>query len=345
VGLDVSDRSIEVCVLAMASGEVLRREKVVAEPAAVEDWAAKLPRSRIVLETGTHAPWIARALSRPRRHEVIVASAWRVSRMMQHLRKTDRRDAESLARLARGDVELLGPVYVRSERVLQHRGTLRMRDVLVRTRSSLIGTLRNVTKTDGRRIPACGAEAFPKRAAAALAEERRAAAMPLLVAIRHGTRQIDRYDRMIERFARAEYGEAIQRMCQVEGVGTLTALALVLAAEDPTRFRDSRQFSAYLGLTPGVAQSGAQDPRLGITKAGDDYARRLLVSAAHYILQRGPDTDLKRWGHKLLERSGDGSRGRVAVAVARRLSMLLFRLWISGERYEPLRTATPLATA
>jgi transposase len=103
------------------------------------------------------------------------------------------------------------------------------------------------------------------------------------------------------------------------------------------RFSSSRWVGPYLGLVPGLDQSGKQDPQKGISKAGDELMRRLLVGAAHYILGPfGPDTDLRRWGLKLAERGGKNAKKRAVVAVARKLAVLLHHLWITGEVYEPL---------
>ena len=258
-------------------------------------------------------------------------------------RKTDRRDAEFLARLGRSDLGLLSPVHVRSERAQQVRGILRLRDALVRSRSTLINALRGVSKNDGRALPSCDAESFARKAWEALPTAARGASKPLLAAVLRLTREIRRYDRELERIARQEYGEATARLEQVSGVGVLTALAFATAVEDPWRFRNGRQMAAYLGLVPRLAQSGQADPQLGISKEGDRYTRRLLVGAAHYVLERGPDTDVKRWGLGLETRWGPKTRKRAAVAVARKLVGLLRRLWISGVAYRPLRDAAPAA--
>ena len=144
-------------------------------------------------------------------------------------------------------------------------------------------------------------------------------------------------DREVERVCRERYPEtALLR--QIAGVGPITALCFVLTIEDPSRFAKSRSVGAYLGLRPKQRNSGEQQPQLRITKAGDRLLRRLLVSAAHYILGPfGPDTDLRRWGLRMAERGGKTAKKRAVVAVARRLAVLLHRLWVTGEEYEPLR--------
>jgi len=113
----------------------------------------------------------------------------------------------------------------------------------------------------------------------------------------------------------------------------------VLTLEDPYRFEKSRSVGAYVGLVPAQDQSGDRDPReKRISKEGDEMLRRLLVSSAHYILGPfGSDSDLRRHGQKIASRGGKNAKKRAVVAVARKLSVLLHSLWISGELYEPLR--------
>ena len=130
-------------------------------------------------------------------------------------------------------------------------------------------------------------------------------------------------------------------------MGALTALAFVLTLEDPHRFASSRAVGAYLGLRPRQRDSGTRRPQLRITKAGDEMVRRLLVTAGHYILGPfGPDTDLRRFGLRLAERGGKAAKKRAVVAVARKLAVLLHRLWITGEQYQAIgygRTEEPAA--
>ena len=118
----------------------------------------------------------------------------------------------------------------------------------------------------------------------------------------------------------------------------MIALTFVLTVEDKQRFAKSRDVGCYVGLRPKQSESGERQPQLRITKEGDLYLRKMLVQGAHLILSRkGPDTDLKRWGLKLAERGGKNAKKRAVVAVARKLSILLHRLWVNGEVYEPLR--------
>lgn len=116
----------------------------------------------------------------------------------------------------------------------------------------------------------------------------------------------------------------------------------MLTVEDPQRFPTSRDVGCYVGLRPRQSDSGESQPQLRITKEGDIYLRKMLVQGAHAILRRSaPDTDLKRWGQKLCARGGKNARKRAVVAVARKLGILLHRLWVTAEVYEPLRHHPP----
>jgi transposase len=154
------------------------------------------------------------------------------------------------------------------------------------------------------------------------------------------TERIRDYERRIERVCKESYPQETGLLRQVPGVGAITSLTFVLTLEDPDRFEKSRTVGAYLGLVPGKDQSGEQDPGKPISGEGDEMLRRLLVGSAHYILGPfGPDSDLRRHGEKIAGRGGKNAKKRAVVAVARKLSVLLHRLWITSEAYEPLRNA------
>jgi transposase len=162
---------------------------------------------------------------------------------------------------------------------------------------------------------------------------------PLLEVVESLTEKIKVSDAKIEQIARSEYPETAL-LKQVSGVGTLIALTFVLTVEDRERFQKSRDVGCYVGLRPRRSDSGESQPQLRITKEGDIYLRQLLVQGAHCILgRRGPDTDLKRWGLKLAARGGKNAKKRAIVAVARKLGILLHRLWVTAEVYEPLRNS------
>jgi transposase len=139
----------------------------------------------------------------------------------------------------------------------------------------------------------------------------------------------------IEFLLKNKYPEA-KKLMQVPGVGSITALRFALSLGAPERFGDSRDVGAFWGMTPKRKQSGERDPPLGITKAGDGTLRRLLVQCAHHILGHfGKDSALRQWGQKLASRGGPNTNKRAIVAVARKLSVILHKLWSTGHDYVP----------
>jgi transposase len=190
-----------------------------------------------------------------------------------------------------------------------------------------------------RRLPKCDADNLGSEQLKLLPVAVQPALRPLLEEVESITEKIHACDERIEQIAREQYPET-ELLRQVKGVGTLIALTFVLTVEDAARFQKSREVGCYVGLRPKRSESGASQPQLGISKEGDSYLRKMLVQGAHYILGRcGPDTDLKRWGWKLAARGGKNAKKRAIVAVARKLAILLHRLWVTGEVYEPLRNS------
>ena len=335
IGVDLGDRWSFYCVLD-ESGKVILEEKLATTPDAMKQTFARIARSRIAMETGTHSPWVSRLLTQLR-HEVIVAHAQKVDLITKSTRKDDRHDAKTLARLARIDSELLGPVRHRSAKAQIHLTVIRARAELVSTRTVLINGARGLTKSYGERLPKCGTQQISREFGAGLSAELREVLEPLFREIESLNERIKEYDRRIEKIGKEMYPET-ELLKQVKGVGELIALTYVLTIEDPHRFRKSRDAGCFVGLQPGRRNSGDSEPQMHISKQGDEYLRTLLVQGAHYILGPfGADSDLRRWGQKLAERGGKNAKKRAVVAVARKLAVLLHRLWVSGEVYEPLR--------
>ena len=337
VGLDIGDRFTQVCVLD-EDGEVMEEGRISTTPRAFQQrFAAMLP-TRLVLEAGTHSLWASRLLGELG-HEVIVANPRMLRFIYGNNSKNDRADANYLARVGKLDPGLLHPVVHRSEEVMAHRALLRSRDILVHSRARLIIHARSLVKPFGFKLPHCSTTAFVGKAQEHVPEILAPALGPVFGIISALNDQIRELDKKIEALARETYRETAL-LTQVQGVGTLTMLSFMLTIEDPSRFPRARAVGSYLGLRPRQDESGTLKPQLHITKAGDKFLRHLLVECAHYMLSsRGADSDLKRWGLKLAQRGGKAAKKRAVVAVARKLSVLLLRLWVTGEVYEPLRNA------
>ena len=339
VGLDLGDKYSYLCLIDHHSGEVMEEGRLRTGPEAFRRRFASEQPMRIAIETGTHSPWASRVLEECG-HEVLVANARKLRLIYANKRKTDEIDAENLARLARLDPKLLYPLKHRGEESQAHLAIIRSRQALVGCRTQLVNHVRGAVKSFGGRLPKCPAVSFHKRAAEHIPKALWPALGPILEQIGSLTQRIRDYERQLEEISKEHYPET-ELMRQVEGIGPLTALTFVLTLEDPYRFEKSRSVGAYLGLVPATDQSGDRDPReKRISKEGDEMLRKLLVPSAHYILGPfGSDSDLRRHGEKIASRGGKNAKKRAAVAVARKLAVLLHSLWVSAEVYEPLRNA------
>jgi transposase len=336
IGMDLGDKTSRYCVLGdeaeLMEGSVGTTKKAMAEK------FAGMRRCRVAMEVGTHSPWLSRLLT-SLGFEVIVANARQVQLISASSRKNDRMDARLLARLARVDPKLLRPIRHRSEQGQADLLVIRVRATLVDARTGLVNAARGFAKAMGERLPACDTDAWNMEKMEGLPEALRQTLRPLLKQVESLTEEIKKSDAKIEQIARTQYPETAL-LQQVSGVGTLIALTFVLTVEDRERFQKSRDVGCYVGLRPKQSESGQSQPQLRISKEGDVYLRKLLVQGAHCMVsRRGPDTDLKRWGLKLSEHGGKNAKKRAVVAVARKLAVLLHRLWVTGEVYEPLRNS------
>jgi transposase len=340
VGMDLGDRWSHYCILGL-QGETLSEGQVPTTQADVAEFFQALPPARVVMEVGTHSPWVQEVIA-GEGHEVLVANPRLMEGSKRRKRKNDRIDANKLARLGRVDPQSLHPIRHRSREVRQDLVVLRAREALVAARTELINATRGLVKSTGTRLPQCSSPSFGQKVKDAIPEKVREALLPLVQLADALSDCIQSYDQKIEELGE-KYGQT-KLLRQVKGVGPITALAYVLTLENPEHFAKSRDVGPYLGLVPKQEDSGDSQPQLGISKTGDRMVRKLLVGSAHYILGPfGPDTDLRRYGLRLCERGGKNAKKRAAVAIARKLAVLLHRLWVSGEVYEPLGYASSRA--
>jgi transposase len=343
IGLDLSDQT-GLFVVIDTGGAVVDEGKVMLTLAGVRQvFGARRP-CRIAIEVGTHSPWLSRELERLG-YEVIVANARQVGLIARGQRKTDRVDAETLARAARFDPQLLKPIRHRGEQAQADLALLRARKALLESRTRLVISARGMVKAVGGRLPKCSADYFATKVKDHLPQVLRPALGPMLAAIAELTEQVKAMTRDLKKLAHERYPET-ELLTQVHGVGLICSLTYVLTLEEPARFRRSRQVGAYLGLVARERQSGEQKPQLHITKSGDVYLRSVLVQSAQHILgPYGPDSDLRRWGLRLAGTENKMRKNKAVIAVARKLSVLLHRLWLTGEMYEPLRQERLLKAA
>lgn len=333
VGLDVGDRKSRYAIV-NREGEIVEEGAVETTREALTASFAGRQRMMVVIETGTHSPWISRSLEELG-HQVLVANARKVAAIYLNRRKRDRIDAITLARLGRVDPELLHPIRHRGQEAQVDLSMIRSRHALVKARANLIGHARGLVKSVGGRLRDCDTDNFHERVRDQIPAELRASLNPIVKAIGHMSREIREFDRRIQSLSQ-RYPET-ERLRQVDRVGPITSVAYVLTIEDPERFVQSRSVGPYLGLIPRLDQSGATTRQGRITKEGDPLLRSLLVQCAQQILGPfGKDCDLRRFGLRLLEQGGRYGKKRAVVAVARKLAVLLHHLWLTGETYDPL---------
>lgn len=336
IGLDLGDKWTHWCEIDREA-EVVDRGKVKTESGTLRKMFQR-SQALVILENGTHSRWVFGVLTELG-HEVIVANPRKVRLIYGNTQKHDQLDAENLARLGRLDRKLLAPIQYRGEKMQQVRSVLKVREGLVKSRTQLVNQVRGLAKANGQRLAPCSTPAFDRKAGEFLKGWVLDVVQPLLETIKYLTQQIATFDRIIESYCETRCSET-KLLRQIEGVGPITALAFVATIEDPKRFKSSRDVGPYLGLTPQLDQSGELNIQLGITKAGDQLVRKLLVGSSQYILGRfGPDCDLQRHGLKIAQSGGKNAKKRAVVAVARKLAVLLHHLWVSGEVYEPLYNA------
>jgi transposase len=331
IGMDLGDKK-NVMVVLDETGKEIEVSSCINTAKNIQKYFSRYKDCVVVMEAGTHSAWIGRSLTKMG-HEVHVGNPRKLRAIWDTDDKSDTRDARVLALMYRLEPRLLHEVFHRSEEAQMDLELIKARNQLVESRSKLINHVRGAVKGVGQRLSKCSAECFARRARECLPGNLKASLSSMLDVIEHLTEQIRLQDRRIEEISIKKYPET-KYLRQVPGVGPITALAFVLTLETPERFGKSRVAGAFLGLTPRRDQSGDTDKQLRITKAGNTYMRQLLISCAHYILGPfGPDSDLRFYGQRIAARGGKNAKKRAVVAVARKLAVLLHRLWITKDTY------------
>lgn len=344
LGIDLGDKKHAVCALD-ASGAVLEESTIANQRERLQKLSKKYPGARIVIEVGSHSPWISRLLE-SLGHEVFVANARKVRAIYTNTRKSDKVDAMMLARIGRMDPELLHPIRHRCEQAQRDLLHIRLRDNLVRQRVDIVCGVRFALKSLGISPAKANSRTFAGQTRKLLDASDPlllASVAPSLQVIDILTDKIRELDRLVEQVCEESYPQT-KLLRQITGVGPITSLTYVLTLGDPASFASSRDVGAYLGLVPRRDQSGAIDKQLRISKTGDSYLRSLLVGSAQYILGPfGPESDLREHGLALAGRGGRGAKKKAVVAIARKLAVLMHALLTSGGDYQPQRQPTAQA--
>ena len=341
IGMDLGSKKTAYCIVAPDS-ERLDEGDLETNKKSMRAFFESQPTSRVVVEASAPSRWIAE-LAKVHGHEVVVANP-REFRVISHShKKTDQNDARVLADFGQFRPQLLKPVKLRGLRCQLARTTLSARSQLVEQRTLIICFVRSQVRNVGESLSDCPKTSFHKSALNRLPISLRPLLTPMLKVLAEIVEQIAEYDRLIENLCTHEFPET-QVLRQVPGVGPNTSLCFVATIEDPSRFAKSRDVGPYAGLASKSRSSGESNPQLPISKRGDAALRRLLVSSATYIVgPRGQDSDLKRFGARIMARGDQASKSKARIAAARKLSVLLHRLLVTGEVYEPLRNSESVA--
>ena len=333
-GLDISQKTIEI--FALKGEKEASFGKIPNTPKSLNEFFDKVPAASqtitVALETGTHSAWISRQLE-ARGYEVIVAHARDLAFIYKGDKKSDRIDAEKLARMARADKKLLHPVKVIDKKRQEDLLAIKARDLLVKHRTGIINTIRGLVRSIGIDDSAYSTETI-NEIYSELPQKIQDNLRGLFSMLTAANKCIKEYDRQIKKIAK-EYPET-ETFQQIKGVGPLIALSFALIIRDPHRF-SAEECSSYVGLVPKRDQSGEVDKQLGISKCGNKLLRRLLVQGAQYIMGPfGEDSDLKDFGTRISQRGGSIARKKAKVAVARKLAVTMLALWRNPEiQYDP----------
>jgi len=316
------------------TGAVLRDQRVPTSREqlvkAFEGWG----RMRILVETGTESEWVAQTLEAAS-HEVIVADPNYAPMYgeLQRRVKTDRRDVAALAEANRR-----GWYRAAHRTSAAQRGTrqvLRARRQIVQMRTGAVTLIRSLVKQEGYRVPRCGAERVPAQLATLrLPAALQALLAPLTKMIETATSEITTLDAQLQ--ARAAADPLVQRLQTVPGVGLIVALTFRAQIDDVRRFRHAGQVSAAIGLVPREDSSAERRHRGHITKVGPRELRSLLVQAAWACWRSKHSATLRAWAEHVAARRG---RRIAVVALARRLSRLLYALWRDGTSFDVKKLA------
>jgi transposase len=327
IGIDLGGRESQVCICT-PEGEIVQEKKRAT--ARLSFWLRGRPKSRVIMETCAEAFKLARQ-AREMGHQVRVVPGSLVRTLGVGSRgiKTDTRDARALS-VASCQIDLPG-VHIPEELSSTFKSMCGMRESLVTSRTKLINCTRGWLRTHIIHIRSGGAGTFVDRVRERLME----LSMPVpcfvdsqLTMLATLTVQINASDRDLKQVAKTH--PVCSLLMTVPGVGPVTAVRYVAAVDDVTRFKTASQIQSYFGLTPGERSSSSRVKRTSITKAGSSEVRFTLVQAAWSAFLRRPNDPVVRWAHRIAERRG---RRIAVVALARKLSGILFAMWRDGKPY------------
>ena len=330
VGLDVSLRKTAVCVVDEA-GKILREGMVDSDPEVIAVFIQSNARNpvRIGRETGATSTWLWTELKKRGLPVICIDARHAKAALKMQINKSDRNDAAGIARIMQ--CGWYREVRVKDRDSHAVRALLASRALLVELKRDLENQIRGLLKNFGLIIGRAKMTTFTTRATELIEgrPELGVAIEPLLKAREALAGQIEGLDRKVLRLARSE--PQARRFMTVPGVGPITALCYLATIDDPSRFKKSRSVGAYVGLTTRRYASGETDRTGRISKCGDEMLRSYLYEAANVLLTRVTKwSTLKAWGMRIAKRR---SMNKARVAVARKLAVILHRMWVDGTEF------------
>jgi len=342
VGLDVSVKETSVCVVDAAGGVILE-QKVPTEPVDIVTLLSAIGVSfcRIGIEAGPLSQWLVNALTAADLPVICVETRHMKALLTaQQINKTDRNDARGIAQMMR--VGLFKPVHVKTLVAQEQRMLLTSRKLLQRKLLDLESDLRGTLRNFGLKIGIVGGGRYEARVRELVADFPRLAAIvgPLLNVRRVMRQQLAVLHKMLLDTVRDD--PVCRRLMTAPGVGAVVALTYRATIDQPQRFVHSRAVGAHVGLTPKRYQSGETDYDGRVSKCGDTLLRTMLYEAAQVLLTHGKWSWLKAWGVRVAQRRG---MRRAIVAVARRLAVVLHRMWVDGSEFRWSKDSAAVSTA
>jgi len=327
-GIDVASKSSDISII-NGKGKQLRRREIDTEASDIGKALKGFGELKVIIEAHPLAETVAQIVEELG-HIPVIIDARAAKNLMSAMKKTDRRDAQTLAEIGRCDWYV--EVHRKSAAARQMRSILQARQALLKSNKALASSIRGLLRSHGIRLCKVSKGQFVEQVKKVTAQE-----APGILAALSGM-----LDAWVVTGERAEQiKQAMVKDCKQDeisaylestpGVGPLISTAYRATIDDPHRFKRGAEVSDYLGLAPRVYQSGEVEYRGRITKQGDALLRSLLVEGAHVLLTRGRDCALKRWGLSLEKRKGSA---KAKVAVARKLAVLLWRLWKEEKMFE-----------
>jgi transposase len=330
VGLDVSLKLTAICIVDR-TGKIVREGAVASNPEAIAAFMkSHAPHvARIGLEAGATSTWLWTELNKMGLPVICIDARHAKAALKMQINKSDRNDAVGIARI----MQCGWYKEVRVKGLDSHalKALLVSRALLVKIKRDLENQIRGLLKNLGLVIGRAKMNVFAVRAAELIEDrpELAAAVDPLLKAREAVERQVADFDRKVMRLARGH--AQVRRFMTTPGVGSITALCFLATIDDPTRFKRSRSVGAYVGLTTRRYASGEIDWTGRISKCGDAMLRSYLYEAANVLLTRVAKwSALKAWGIRLAKRCG---LRKARVAVARKLAVILHRMWVDGTAF------------